>query len=579
MLRELRIAHLALVDEATLSLEPGLTMLTGETGAGKSLVAGALSLLAGGKADPKLIREGEDLAWVEGVFDLAENEAALSACAALGVRVGGDGVLVLRRELRREGRGRVLINGLASSQALLEDVGGRLVAIQSQDQQRQLSRPAFAREFLDAALGLDGELAAMREAVAAHQAAAAALAERQRESDLARRQQELWEFQHRELEEMRLREGEVEKLDEDLAVGRNARGLLEAAARALEDLSDGQPAARGLLGAAEKALAPLERTSGRLGEALRLVRDAEAAVAEAAADLRRFVDGLDIDPSRLDEWEERRARYQSLCRKYQRDVPGLIALRDELAQQLARQRNADQDVRGLEDSLRAAAARAADAAAALRTARRDGAPGVARRAGELIRPLALPDLEMRFEIEPDIYAAGPVELEGQRCRVTGHGADQVRLRVRTNRGEAPGEVGAIASGGERSRIWLGLSVLADRQAERPLLLFDEIDAGLGMDNARPVAALLSRLAAGRQVVCITHLATVAVQGDRHWVVRKAARGRRTVLAVAEAAGEERVQEVARLLGGASTGSGPPAAQVAYARELLEARSASPASGI
>lgn len=260
-------------------------------------------------------------------------------------------------------------------------------------------------------------------------------------------------------------------------------------------------------------------------------------------------------------------------------MPGLIALRDELAQQLARQRNADQDVRGLEDSLRAAAARAADAAAALRKARRDGAPGVARRAGELIRPLALPDLEMRFEIEPDIYAAGPVELEGQRCRVTGHGADQVRLRVRTNRGEAPGEVGAIASGGERSRIWLGLSVLADRQAERPLLLFDEIDAGLGMDNARPVAALLSRLAAGRQVVCITHLATVAVQGDRHWVVRKAARGRRTVLAVAEAAGEERVQEVARLLGGASTGSGPPAAQVAYARELLEARSASPASGI
>ncbi|MBM4131925.1 hypothetical protein FJ250_13025, partial [bacterium] len=416
MLRELRIAHLALVDEATLPLGPGLTMLTGETGAGKSLVAGALSLLAGGKAEPKLIREGEDLAWVEGVFDLAENEASLAACSALGVRVGGDGILVLRRELRREGRGRVLINGLVSSQALLEDVGGRLVAIQSQDQQRQLSRPAFAREFLDAALGLEPELAAMRQAVTAHQAAAAALAERQRESDLARRQQEMWEFQHRELAEMRLREGEVEKLDEDLAVGRNARGLLEAAARALEDLSDGQPAARALLGAAEKALAAQERTSARLGEALRLVRDAEAAVSEAAADLRRFVDGLEIDPARLDEWEERRARYQSLCRKYQRDVPGLIALQEELAQQLARQRHADQDVRELEEGLRAAAAGAADAAAALRKARRDGAAGVARRACGLIRPLALPDLEMRFEIEPDLYAAGAVELDGQRCR-------------------------------------------------------------------------------------------------------------------------------------------------------------------
>jgi DNA repair protein RecN (Recombination protein N) len=579
MLRELRIAHLALVDEATLPLEPGLTMLTGETGAGKSLVAGALSLLAGGKADPKLIREGEDLAWVEGVFDLADNEPALTACAGLGVRVGGDGILVLRRELRREGRGRVLINGLVSSQALLEDIGGRLVAIQSQDQQRQLSRPAFAREFLDAALGLDRELAAMREAVTEHQAAAAALAERQRESDLARRQQEMWEFQHRELAAMRLREGEVEKLDEDLAVGRNARGLLEAASHALEDLSEGQPAAGALLGAAEKALAPLAHTSARLGAALRLVRDAEAAVVEASTDLRRFVDGLEIDPARLDEWEERRAQYQALGRKYQRDVPGLIALREDLAQQLARQRNADQDVRELEEALRAAAVLAAEAATALRKARRDGAAAVARRACELVRPLALPDLEMRFEIEPDLYASGPVELDDQRCRITGHGADQVRLRVRTNRGETPGEVGAIASGGERSRIWLGLSVLADRRAERPLLLFDEIDAGLGMDNARPVASLLAQLAEGRQVVCITHLATVAVQGARHWVVRKAARGRRTVLAVTEVAGEDRVQEVARLLGGAVGSAGPPAAQVAYARELLGGRAASPATGI
>jgi DNA repair protein RecN (Recombination protein N) len=578
MLRELRVAHLALVDEVVLPLEGGLTMLTGETGAGKSLIAGALSLLAGGKADPKLIREGEELAWVEGVFDLADNAAALAACAGLGIRVGPDGVLVLRRELRREGRGRVLINGLASSLALLEDVGGRLIAIQSQDQQRLLARPAFPREFLDAALGLEAELAAMRDAVAAHQAAAARLAERQREADFARRQQEIWAFQHRELTEMRLREGEIEQLDEDLAVGRNSRGLLEAAARALEDLSDGQPAARELLGAAEKALAPLQQTSVRLEGALRLVRDAEAAVAEASADLRRFVDGLEIDPARLDEWEERRAQYQALCRKYQRDVPGLLALRDELAEQLDRQRGAADDLRALEEGLRTAAQEAARAAAMLRQRRREGAPGVARRACELIRPLALPDLELKFELEPDLYASGPVELDGQRCRVTGHGADTVRLRVRTNRGEAPGEVGTIASGGERSRIFLGLSVLADRQPERPLLLFDEIDAGLGMDNARPVADLLARLGAGRQVVCITHLATVAVRGERHWVVRKASQGRRTLLAVTEVTEEARVQEVARLLGGEAAAA-TPAAQVAYARELLAAAPADRPSGI
>lgn len=568
MLRELRVGHLALVDELVLPLDDGLTMLTGETGAGKSLIAGALSLLGGGKADVRLIREGEDLAWVEGVFDLVGNDAALAACAGLGIRVGQDGVLVLRRELRREGRGRVLINGLASSQALLEDIGGRLVAIQSQDQQRQLSRPAFAREFLDTALGLDVELAGMQDALAALHAAAAALAERQREEDFARRQTEIWAYQHRELTEMRLQEGEVEKLDEDLGVGRNARGLLESAARALEALGEGQPSARELLGAAEGALAPVEATSARLGAVVRMIRDAESLAAEAANDLQRFLDGLEVDPAKLDEWEERRTQYQALCRKYQRDVPGLIELQAELEEQLERQRSAAGDLQALEDALAAAGRAAGEAALVLRQRRRDGAAGIAKRAVELIRPLALPDLELKFVVEPDLDAAGPVTLDGRRCRLVGHGADIVRMEVRTNRGEAPGDVAKIASGGERSRIFLGLSVVGDRAAERPLLLFDEIDAGLGMDNARPVAALLAKLAAGRQVLCITHLATVAVAGGRHWVVRKATRAKRTVLSVTEVTAEERVDEVARLLGGAAGKQDAAETRVAYARELL-----------
>jgi DNA repair protein RecN (Recombination protein N) len=568
MLRELRVGHLALVDELVLPLDDGLTMLTGETGAGKSLIAGALSLLGGGKADPRLIREGEDLAWVEGVFDLVGNDAALAACAGLGIRVGQDGVLVLRRELRREGRGRVLINGLASSQALLEDIGGRLVAIQSQDQQRQLSRPAFAREFLDTALGLDAELAGMHGALAALHAAGAALAERQREEEFARRQTEIWAYQHRELTEMRLQEGEVEKLDEDLGVGRNARGLLESAARALEALGEGQPSARSLLGAAEGALASVESTSARLGAVVRMIRDAESLAAEAANDLQRFLDGLEVDPSKLDEWEERRTQYQALCRKYQRDVPGLIDLQAELTEQLERQRSAAGDLQALEDALSAAGRAAADAALVLRQRRRDGAAGIAKRAVELIRPLALPDLELKFVVEPDLDAAGPAALDGRQCRLTGHGADIVRLEVRTNRGEAPGDVAKIASGGERSRIFLGLSVVGDRAAERPLLLFDEIDAGLGMDNARPVAALLAKLAAGRQVLCITHLATVAVAGGRHWVVRKATRSKRTALSVTEVTAEERVDEVARLLGGAAGKQDAAETRVAYARELL-----------
>ena len=196
MLQELRVGNLALVEDLCLPLGAGLTMLTGETGAGKSLVAGALSLLAGAKADRGLIREGEELAWVEGVFDLGDRPDTAAKLTSQGVRLANDGVLVLRRELRREGRGRVLINGLVSSLALLEQIGGSLLSIQSQDQQRQLNRPAFAQEFLDEMLGLGDDLDRMNELRARWQELSEKLHGRRQEEEFARQQLEMWQYQH-----------------------------------------------------------------------------------------------------------------------------------------------------------------------------------------------------------------------------------------------------------------------------------------------------------------------------------------------------------------------------------------------
>jgi DNA repair protein RecN (Recombination protein N) len=569
MLRELRIGNLALAEDLVLAFGPGLTMLTGETGAGKSLIAGALGLLAAGKADRDAIRQGEDLAFVEGVFDLGESPADRRFATSLGIRLGADDLLVLRRELRREGRGRVLVNGLTSSLVLLEQLGERLLAVQSQDQQRLLGRPSFPREFLDAVLDHRELRGAVEEALEVHRAATERLERRRLEVAQAREQLEMWSYQHRELDAAGLDPDEEADLAEKLALGRNARALLEAAGRARENLTEGPTNARQLLGAAEGVLGPLAADSPKVAAILALIRDAAAYVGEAASDLERFLDGVDADPARLDEMEERKALYEDLKRKYQRDVAGLVEKRDELGRRLARQQDAAGDLAHLEGEAAAAADRLTDAVLALRRSRQEGAPAVARRAAGLIRPLALPELELEFPVVARAAEDGLLEIEGVRCRVTARGADRVGLMVQPNPGEAAAEVGRIASGGEKSRIYLGLSVLAMGEGPRPLLLFDEIDAGLGMEGALPVADLLERLAGAGQVICITHLPTVAARGRDHLVVRKIVAGGRTSVAVAAVAGEARVAEIARLLGGEEAdGADGGESRTAYARQLL-----------
>ena len=569
MLHELRVGHLALVEDLNLTLDPGLTMLTGETGAGKSLIAGALSLLTGVKADRGLIREGEEMAWVEGVFDLTDRPLTLTWLGTLGVRLSADGILVLRRELRREGRGRVMINGLISSLALLEQIGGALLAIQSQDQQRLLSRPSFAQEFLDEVLELAPDVARLGEAREEFRKLEAELARRRQEEDFARQQLEMWQYQHRELTGMGLDLAEEPQLAEQLSFARNARALLDGAGKALAHLTEGQANARQLIGAAEGALAPVASKSPKIADVLGEIEDAEAMISEAAKDLERFLDGAEVDPSRLDEMEERKAQYEDLRRKYDRDVAGLIELQVVLGERISRQQVAAADIEELTAAVDAAGAAVGEAAAVLRAKRTQGAPRVAARACELIRPLALPEISLEFTVEPRLVAGDGVEVDGHQCQVTAAGADEIRLLARTNRGEKGGEVGHIASGGEKSRIYLGLSVLAGHQAEQPLLLFDEIDAGLGMDNAIPVAGLLAELAERGQVLCITHLATVAARGTAHLKAFKAVINERTVLTVGPLADEDRLAEIARLLGGeAAEAEGASGSRVAYAKQLL-----------
>jgi DNA repair protein RecN (Recombination protein N) len=570
MLLELRIGNLALAADVAVSLGSGLTALTGETGAGKSMIAGALGLLAGGRGDRDLVRSGEDLAWVEGVFDLSGRPDLMSISARLGVPLGEDDVLVLRREIRREGRGRVLVNGLVSSLAVLERLGPHLLAVQSQDQQRELAWPGFARDFLDDLLGLLGWRENVAAALTAHRNAAQVLAQREQETALAREQADLWRYQHDELVAAALREDEEADLAERIAEKRHAHDLQLAAATALARLDEGPAAAREGLGKAIAALTPQAARSPRLAGAREGLSTAAEAVAEAAHALESFLDQLDLDPRGLDELEERKALYEDLRRKYRRDVAGLLALQATLAQRIGRNDSAQQDLEDLEAAVTGSCAALAEAAAVLRKHRQAGAPSLAAAAQALIRPLALPSLELEFAVVPN-GAQGEISVGGVSCRVDAHGADRVELLARTNPGESRGSVAAVASGGERSRIHLGLTVMRQGESGGPLVrLFDEVDAGLGMDAAPPIAHLLRRLAQSSQVLCITHLPTLAVHADQHLAVTKRVEDGRTTLRVCELAGPGRILEIARLLGGEGYGGEDTEAQLAYARELLAA---------
>ena len=570
MLLELRLGNLALAEDVVLRPGAGLTVLTGETGAGKSLVAGALALLTGGKGDRQLIRRGEDLAWVEAVCDLDQRPDLLEQARELGLPLAADGLLVLRRELKREGRGRVLINGDVSSQAVLERLGALLFSIQSQNQRRELATSGFARDLLDAVLELQPLRDEVASALAANLSAEAVLQTRRQEKELAAEQQEMWRYQYDELDSAGLQADEEQELAEAIAVKGHARAIQEAAGAARQRLDGGPAPVAEALGAATAALAPHADKSPRLAAALEQIQTAADLAADATSELERFLDAFQVDPRGLDELQERKALYEDLRRKYRREVPGLMALRDQLADRLARQDQALGDLVDLQQAWEATRETLERACRDLHGARVAGAPRVAAAAEEAIRPLALPDLDVVFAVEPRADNEGTVSVMDTRCRVSAHGADTVRLLVRTNPGEDLGEAAAIASGGETARIHLGLTLLRG-SGPRPLLrLFDEVDSGLGMDAATGVALLLRRVAETSQALVITHLPTVSVHGDNHWLVTKQVTEGRTSVSLARLTAPERVEEVARQLGGAGWCEGDAAAQTTYAKELLSA---------
>jgi DNA repair protein RecN (Recombination protein N) len=533
MLRRLSLRDVVLVTELDLEFGPGFTVLTGETGAGKSILIDALQFALGARADAALVREGATRAEVGAEFDLP---AALGPWLEDAGFSADDGLLLLRRSVDAQGRSRAWINGSAATVTQLREAADALVDIHGQHAWQSLTRPAAVRALLDVQAGVDG--GAMASAWQAWRASRAALDDARTRRDGLDRERERLAWQIGELDTLAPAEGEWEALEAEHQRLAHGQSLIDAARGAVDALADGEPAAGALLQRAIDALDEVVRHDAQLAPVLDVLKSAQVQVDDAAHTLGGYLGRVEPDPARLAELDARLSAWLSLARRFRRqpsELPALLAgWRTELAAL-----EAATDLEALERAGAQAEAAWRREAKAVSALRRQAAPRLATAVTAAMQQLGMDG--GRFEV-----ALLPEDTPQS------HGLESVELRVAGHAGSTPRALAKVASGGELSRLALAIAVTTAQGADAasmPTLIFDEIDAGVGGSVADSVGRLMKQLGARAQVFAVTHLAQVAACADAHFVVSKSLQGRQTVSGVQAVAGESRVSEIARMLGG------------------------------
>ena len=541
MLERLVIRDLALVERAEVPFGPGLNVVTGETGAGKSLLIQAVDLLMGGRADAGVVRDGAKAAVAEGEFRV-EGELAARVSALLsewGVECDGETVIV-RREVQAGGKSRALVNQSAVTRGALAQLGDVLADLHGQHEHQSLLRPDAGLDVLDRLGGLSEDVAHYCVALAAWRAATAELATLEASlADVADRR-EWMEQAARELDEAKLVTGEEERLKVEAARLAHADRLRTLVEQALAKLADGEGAAVDAIAAAARAVEQAASLDPSLADALPTLDEARIAAAEAARALSAYGAGLEADPQALEAVEARRERIARLQRKYRRDVPGLISWRAELAAELATGEDAEGALGRARAQTAETEARCLAVGRALSRKRHAAAKEWGASLTRELKPLGFPHARLGFVVGP---AAEGAPAPGAR------GLDRVEILFTANPGEPARPLQRIVSGGELSRVMLALKTALEAQDPVDLLLFDEVDSGIGGAVAQAVGERLRRLSRHRQIVCVTHLPMIASLAAHHVRVTKHVTGGRTVARIEPVAGEERVDELARMLAG------------------------------
>jgi DNA repair protein RecN (Recombination protein N) len=542
MLVELRAENYAVIDHAIASFGPGLNLLTGETGAGKSILVDALALLMGGKSSVEVVRHGADKAVVSCVFESTHN--AETILEENGIDSGGSDV-ILRREILATGKGRVFVNNQPATVAVLRQLAPELALVHAQSESLSSFDQAQQRALLDRFGGISTDAAA--EAYARWRGASVKLDDLLKGEQDRLRMVDLWSYQSKEISGAHLEPAEDEALETEKRVLGNAEKLYAAAMGAFEQLYEGGASAEGALRGALRNVEELARYDNRFSEAVQQLASVRATVDDVATSLRDYAEGINASPERLAEIEDRLALIERLKRKYGKTIAEVVAFGEDVTRKLAEVEDRDEILKTLRAELDSAAGAYRAAARALTSERKAAAGKLAKLAEAQINSLAM---KVKFEV-------GVTGTE-QESHWTSNGWDTVEYRISTNPGEPLKPLHEIASGGEMSRVMLALKVSVEEGAVKPkkkmptprTLVFDEIDIGIGGRAAEAVGQKLKSLSRGQQVLCVTHLPQIAAFADQHFLIDKREADGRTKTKVTLLDDRARTQEVARMVSGA-----------------------------
>jgi len=567
MLTTLRIKNLALVPDLTLELQPGCNVITGETGAGKSIIIGALSLVLGERADRALIRSGSDSCSVETVFDVRKLKAPLKTYLdENGLEPCEENQLVLKRTFTSAGTNRQFVNGSATTLNVLAAIGEWLVDMHGPHDHQSLLHPAKQLAILDAFGGLEKERAAFgelvgRRTVLENEKSALIVDEKTYTQQL-----DLLRFQVNEISVARLQPGEDEGVEEKFKRASNAAKLLQLSQAALDLLGENENSLLNQAGAVGRTLQELQRVDAGAGGLVELHGQAASALRELQSELSRYAEKVDVDPAQLQLLEERLDLLHSLKRKYGATLAEILAFGEDAKRKLETLEQRDGELARLNAEMEKLEAEMLCVGNDLSAKRRKVIPQLVKAAGKQLDDLGFKQcrFDILIESEPKILNIKPLtrpadtlsppggERDGARGRLfSPTGFDEIEFQFAPNPGEPAKPLRAIASSGEMARVMLALKTVLAAEDQIPVLIFDEVDANIGGETANVVGQKMKQIAAKRQVLCITHLPQVAAPADAHYVVTKQIKDGRTISEITLLDKKSRVTELARMLGGQS----------------------------
>ena len=539
MLVELAVENYAVIEKARVRFHPGLNLLTGETGSGKSIVVDALGLLLGGRASPEMVRTGAERARVSGIFEVAESPALAKLLEDAGIEME-DRELLVEREIQA-GKSRAFVGNRPATAALLKDLAVHLADIHGQHDQQQLFSPAVQCDMLDAFAGTDDLTTQVSDAFKAWKRAAVECEGLDRNAQEKLRLADLWSFQRKEIEAVAPKPGEDADLENERRVLRNVVRLQELAGGAYAALYEDPASASAQVGSIAKRLEELGRIDQSAQEILAQLQPATIALQETAHSLGRYVDKLEADPGRLDEVEDRLAALEKLKRKYGASIEHVLAFLEEVRTNLNAVETADDRRNKLQKEVAGFAQAYETAAKKLSARRKEAASQLGKRVEQELAALAMEKTRVEIRVEAAEWSE--------------RGTDTVAFLIAPNLGEELKPLDKIASGGELSRVALALKTCVSatttpRKKDSPrTLVFDEVDAGVGGSAAEAVGRRLKKLSTANQVICVTHLPQIAGFADHHYFVEKHSDHGRTIATIEELAPDARTREIGRMLSG------------------------------